>query len=208
MNWLSFFIGALVGWLVELLIDFFFWRRKRQGAAVETDVRAELAGTEAKVGQLEAQLAGCRENLERLTLCERELQACASALQNSKDQLAAKVTEVQNLQASLADAKVSMSERSLSFAAMTGIDQHNLQKIEGIGPKIVEILNANGINTFAELAEADVARLRQILQEAGPRYRLADPETWPAQARLAADGDWGGFFELQNQLKGGRHKPL
>lgn len=207
MNWLSFFIGMLVGWLIELLIDFFFWRRRRHGAVAETDVRAELARTEAKVGQLEAQLAGCRESLERLTLCERELQACASALQNSKDQLAAKETEVQNLQASLADTKVSMSERSLSFAAMTGIEPHNLQRIEGIGPKIVEILSANGISTFAELAEADVSRLRQILQEAGPRYRLADPETWPAQARLVANGDWEGFFELQNRLKAGRHKP-
>lgn len=207
MNWLSFFIGMLVGWLVELLIDFFFWR-KRRGAAVDKDARAELAGTEAKVGQLEAQLAGYRDSADRLKVCERDLQVCNNALQNSQAQLAAAEAEVQNLRASLADANLQLSQRSLSFTAMTGLEPHNLQRIEGIGPKIVEILNAHGITTFAELAEADVARLRQILQEAGPRYRLADPETWPTQARLAADGDWAGFYELQNQLKGGRHKPL
>ncbi len=207
MNWLSFFIGMLVGWVIELLIDFFFWR-KRRGAAADKDVRAELAGTEAKVGQLEAQLAGCRDSAERLKLCEREVQACGSAVQNYKDKLAAAEAEVQRLQASLADVNLQMSERSLSFAALTGIDQHSLQRVEGIGPKIVEILNAHGITTFAELAEADVEYLRQILKEAGSRYRLAEPETWPTQARLAADGDWAGFYELQSQLKGGRHKPL
>jgi len=208
MNWLSFFIGMLVGWLVELLIDFFFWRRRRQGAASDTDVRAELARTEAKVGQLEAQLAGSRDSAEQLKLCERELQACASALQNSKEQLASRETDVQNLQASLANTKLEISERAVPFAAIPGLSPHNLQRIEGIGPKIVEILNANGISTFADLADADVAHLRQILQDAGPRYRLADPETWPAQARFAANGDWESFLELQNRLKGGRHKPL
>ena len=28
MNWLSFFIGVLVGWIVEWLVDVFYWRRR------------------------------------------------------------------------------------------------------------------------------------------------------------------------------------
>ncbi|HOT92095.1 MAG TPA: helix-hairpin-helix domain-containing protein [Anaerolineae bacterium] len=208
MNWLSFFIGMLVGWLAELLIDFLFWRRRRGGPAWGTDVHTELAETEAKVGQLEAQLAGCRDSAERLSLCERDLQACTNALQNAKEQLAAREAEVQQLQAALASTKQQMSERAAALTAFSDISPNNLQRIEGIGPKIAEILNAHGIYTFADLAQTDVARLREILEAAGPRYRLADPETWPEQAQLAANGDWERLFELQSRLKGGRHKPL
>jgi hypothetical protein len=78
----------------------------------------------------------------------------------------------------------------------------DLTRIQGIGPKISEVLRAAGIAGYAQLASADVDRLNQILDEAG--IRLADPGTWPEQARLAAAGDWEGLKELQGQLKAGR----
>lgn len=77
-------------------------------------------------------------------------------------------------------------------------------KLEGIGPKIQEILYGAGIQTFAQLAATDVARLNEILAAAGDRYRLADPSSWPDQARLAAAGDWAALQTLQDNLKGGR----
>jgi predicted flap endonuclease-1-like 5' DNA nuclease len=79
----------------------------------------------------------------------------------------------------------------------------DLQAIEGIGPKIAGVLQAAGINNFAQLAQADVARLQEILTEAGIS-QIADPSTWPEQAKLAAAGDWEGLETLQDQLKGGR----
>ncbi|HET91556.1 MAG TPA: hypothetical protein ENN99_12590 [Chloroflexi bacterium] len=205
MNWLSFFIGALVGWAIELLIDFFFWRRRRRQPASEMAIRTELAVLEGKAAQLEAELVGAQEDQEH---CARELQVCQEALAQARAQLAATEDQVQQLQASLADAHVSMTERTSSLAALAGFDPHNLQKIAGIGPKIASILNAHGIYTFADLAEVTVDELQQYLQEAGPRYRLADPTTWPAQARLAADGDWEALETLQGNLKGGRVRPL
>ncbi|MBP7997781.1 MAG: hypothetical protein KA314_20095 [Chloroflexi bacterium] len=77
-------------------------------------------------------------------------------------------------------------------------------KLEGVGPKIQEILYAAEIKTFTQLAATDVSRLKQILAGAGERYRLADPESWPEQARLAAAGDWAALQTLQTNLKGGR----
>lgn len=88
--------------------------------------------------------------------------------------------------------------------AATTAPPDNLKRIEGIGPKISTLLNSAGITTFAELAETDVRRLHQILEEAGPRYQLANPETWPEQARLAAGGDWTALNALQEELRGGR----
>jgi uracil permease len=78
----------------------------------------------------------------------------------------------------------------------------DLTRIEGVGPKISSVLNAAGITTFAQLARTDVARLQQILSDAD--LRLADPGSWPEQARLAAAGDWAALETLQDKLTGGR----
>lgn len=80
----------------------------------------------------------------------------------------------------------------------------DLKKIEGIGPKIAEILNAGGINTFADLASASVDKIKELLVAAGDRYKMHDPATWPKQAKLAADGQWDELKTLQDQLQGGK----
>lgn len=80
----------------------------------------------------------------------------------------------------------------------------DLKKIEGIGPKIAEHLNSAGISSFEELAKTDVEKLKQILEDAGPRYKMHDPSTWPEQSGIAATGDWDKLKELQDQLSGGR----
>ncbi len=79
----------------------------------------------------------------------------------------------------------------------------DLKRIEGIGPKISSLLQAAGIMTFAQLADADVARLEQIVEDAGIG-RIANPSTWPEQAALAAAGKWDELETLQDDLKGGR----
>jgi predicted flap endonuclease-1-like 5' DNA nuclease len=80
----------------------------------------------------------------------------------------------------------------------------DLRKVEGIGPKISELLGSNDINSFADLAGADVEKLKEILAEAGARYKMHDPTTWPEQAALAAKGDWDELKALQDKLDGGR----
>jgi predicted flap endonuclease-1-like 5' DNA nuclease len=80
----------------------------------------------------------------------------------------------------------------------------DLTKIEGIGPKIAALLQAAGITTHARLATVDVERLRTILRGGGRRFVLADPETWPLQASLAAAGRWDVLKALQDELVGGR----
>lgn len=79
----------------------------------------------------------------------------------------------------------------------------DLKIVEGIGPKIERILHEAGITTFAQLAEASVSRLDEILREANLR-NIADPGTWPEQAKLLAAGDMEAFNKLAEELKGGR----
>ncbi len=82
----------------------------------------------------------------------------------------------------------------------------DLKKIEGIGPKIAEILNAAGITTFESLAAAEVTELKAILEKAGNRYKMHNPSSWGMQAEMAAKGDWEQLAKLQDELDGGKLK--
>ncbi len=80
----------------------------------------------------------------------------------------------------------------------------DLKKIEGIGPKIEELLHAGGITTFAELAAAPTELVQTILDAAGPRYAIHNPSTWGKQAELAAAGKWDELKAWQDELDGGK----
>jgi small subunit ribosomal protein S2 len=80
----------------------------------------------------------------------------------------------------------------------------DLKRIEGIGPKIAAVLQEAGITTYALLGDAEASELKEALAVGG--VRIACPETWPEQARLAAAGDWDALAELQSELDHGRRK--
>jgi predicted flap endonuclease-1-like 5' DNA nuclease len=80
----------------------------------------------------------------------------------------------------------------------------DLTIIEGIGKKIAELLVADGIITFQQLAETSVERLQGILDAAGNRFRMHNPGTWAQQSALAAEGKMDELKTLQDNLKGGR----
>lgn len=80
----------------------------------------------------------------------------------------------------------------------------DLKLIEGIGPAIERLMNDAGISTWRRLSSTEPEVLSTILQEAGPRFRIHDPGTWPQQAELLASGQWQEFVQLTENLKGGR----
>ena len=77
----------------------------------------------------------------------------------------------------------------------------DLKKIEGIGPKIASTLVEAGIATFADLAKAKPTAISEII--AGVRGNHVT-DTWPAQAKLAADGKWDELKKWQDELDGGK----
>jgi predicted flap endonuclease-1-like 5' DNA nuclease len=85
-----------------------------------------------------------------------------------------------------------------------GTKADDLKRIEGIGPKIEEILNAAGIKTFKKLATTPAETVKGMLEGAGKRFQMHDPKTWSKQAKLAADGKWEELEKLQDELKGGK----
>jgi predicted flap endonuclease-1-like 5' DNA nuclease len=102
-----------------------------------------------------------------------------------------------------AGAAPAVGTASAPHLADVAVTPDDLTRIEGIGPQIAELLNTAGIQTFAQLADTSAEKLTAILHEAGPRFQIARPGSWPAQARLAAAGEWSALERLQNELKGG-----
>ena len=81
---------------------------------------------------------------------------------------------------------------------------HDLQKIEGIGPKIADLFIGHGILDLEALSMTPVEQLKEILHDAGSRYAMADPSTWPQQAALGAKGKWEKLTVLQKELDKGK----
>lgn len=100
-------------------------------------------------------------------------------------------------------AKASKSEK-ITLPSGKKIKQDDLKVIEGVGPKIATILEEGGITTWEELANAPTEKVKELLEAAGPRYRVHDPATWSKQAQLAHEGQWEELEALQDRLDGGR----
>lgn len=115
-----------------------------------------------------------------------------------KSEIEALETELAGLDVSLDDC---LRKKKVVVVKPT---RDNLKIVEGIGPKIEELFNNNGILTFAKLAATDSERLREILVNAGTNFQIHDPTTWPEQSALARDGKWNELKAWQDELYKGR----
>ena len=97
--------------------------------------------------------------------------------------------------------KVEKAAPAPKAAAPKKAKADDLKKIEGIGPKIAETLVAAGIAAYADLAKAKPAKISEIIADVRGNHV---PDTWPQQAKLAADGKWDELKDLQDKLDGGK----
>ncbi len=92
------------------------------------------------------------------------------------------------------------ADKKPAKAEATGAD--DLTKIEGIGPKIAEVMAANGVASFEDLSASKVGDLRKILED--NKLSQHDPKTWKKQATLAKNGKWDELKTLQDELDWGK----
>lgn len=100
--------------------------------------------------------------------------------------------------------KIEQAEEPAVVAAVNKGPHDDLKIIEGIGPKIEELLFKSGINTYGQLAATSVQQIKDILDRAGTRFAMHDPGTWPAQSLLAANGEWDNLKAYQDFLNAGK----
>lgn len=141
-------------------------------------------------GDLYAQIA---EKEAALDACRKQNASIHASIASHQSAAKSFVAEAAPVAAVVAEAPVVVDNR---------VD--DLKIVEGIGPKIEELLNNAGIKTFAQLANTSVERLNEILEAAGPRYQMHDPGTWPQQSALANSGQWTELKILQDELNKGK----
>jgi len=96
---------------------------------------------------------------------------------------------------------IDLALAKLSGFKLSGVN--DLTVIEGIGPKISELFNKNGHETFAQLADLNIEQMKEVLKSGGDKFTLARPDTWGEQAALARDNRWSELKALQDVLVGG-----
>ncbi|SNR56556.1 LSU ribosomal protein L21P [Maribacter sedimenticola] len=167
------------------------------GAAVEAKVVKHLRGDKVIVFHKKRRKGYKKKNGHRQSLTEIVIESIISK--------GAKKTETKKAEpkAKKTDGKaapVDVSVASKPKAKKATAKGDDLKKIEGIGPKIAETLNAAGISTFAELAKTDAAKISEIIADVRGNHVT---DTWPKQAQLAADGKWDELQKWQDELDGG-----
>ena len=209
--WLETLLWLLPAFLLGLLLGWLIWGRRLR----------ELTN---QIGSLETDLKACRNEKDRLNTHIGSLKASSGTANNNAqaNQDAALRTRIAGLEKDLADCQATKNA-GIAAAAIAGTaaisgnsgiagaaaaDSNrrpdDLKKVEGIGPAIERLFHSKGILTFADLANAPVATLTEILHGAGPNFKIHNPATWPHQSELCRDGKWDELKKLQDQLNGGR----
>ena len=104
---------------------------------------------------------------------------------------------------SVAAATVGVNVLAASAAGFSVKGDDDLPIIEGIGPKISELLKSHDVSTFAKLSTMSVAEISAILDQGGARFKLANPGSWAQQAKLCHENRWTELKALQDELYAG-----
>lgn len=137
-------------------------------------------------------------------LVEEQYLLGQTLVENAPSAAAAPKATKTNAASKAAEPKADAKPAAKSAKTQTATKADDLTLVEGIGPKIAELLTQAGITTFAQLANAKPTAIKSILETAGKRYQMHDPATWPKQAALARDGKTAELAKWQGELKAGK----
>jgi predicted flap endonuclease-1-like 5' DNA nuclease len=150
--------------------------------------------SQSEIEALEAEFNGIDSDLDDCLKSKKNLSADVSAHVSAMNSF---------VNPAIAAPIVAAAPVMAAFAAPTKTD--DLKVVEGIGPKIEQLLHEAGILSFAQLADTDPDHIKTILDAAGPRFQMHVPTTWPGQSALARDGKWDELKTLQDELNKGRN---
>ena len=177
-------IPALVG-IISGIIGY-YWGR---GSVEVIDHSAELKTLRDKNSGLQADLDACNKKLIAKPI------ATGGNVSSSLGATAASTVAATGVAFDAAAAKMAFGKT---------IKKDDLKVVEGIGPKISEMFQAAGINTWKALSETSVASCQEVLNGGGERYKVHDPASWPMQAKMCYEGKWKELFRWQEEHDHGK----
>jgi predicted flap endonuclease-1-like 5' DNA nuclease len=190
-----------------------------KNAAAGLDLQSKVSALEGELAKLKAERNKAMADLESVEKEKNITSASVAEIQPLKDQIASSIKSLAEMESELESAQNALRVQEEKYTELLAQKNHlsesldkvsipikpdNLKRIEGIGPKLEEMLNENQIFTFSQLSNTSIAKLQSILDDGGEAYRIHDPATWPEQAKLLAEGRIEEFEELTLVLKGGR----
>jgi large subunit ribosomal protein L21 len=171
------------------------------GAAVEAKVIKHLRGDKVIVFHKKRRKGYRKKNGHRQSLTEIVIESIvAKGAKKVKSEPKKTAPKKEAAPKAVAPKKEAAPKKAATPKA-TKAKADDLKKVEGIGPKIAETLIAAGISTFAELAKAKPAKISEIIADVRGNHVT---DTWPAQAKLAAEGKWDELKKWQDELDGGK----
>lgn len=205
----AFIIGVVVAWFAEWLFFTFVWKKKHCNAAVDSsskntnsitdELETSLQSLESEKGELSKRVV---ELEDQVSHHDKEQALSLAKLTESESHVA----ELENkLQADVDNSTAVETEHDdVADIVPLAVDntKNDLSVIAGVGPKLREALNNEGIQSFNHLIAADIDELMATLKEKAVRFNKNNAATWQQQATLAAQGDWSGLDTLKAELKG------
>ncbi len=171
------------------------------GAQVGAKVLKHLKGDKVIVFKKKRRKGYRVKNGHRQSLTEIVIESIVASGAKPAKKEAAK-TETKKATVKKEVVKKEVSKKATTSKTKAKAD--DLKKIEGVGPKAAEAMTNAGLDTFAKVAKADPAKIKEILTAASSRLAHLEPGTWPQQAALAAAGKWDELKILQDKLDGGK----
>lgn len=178
-------VGFILGWLL-------FKDKKEHLYSSSNDTNDEIERLKKKNNDLMVELGNVKRSNTDISI---KLDECTKRSQS----LPVKTAEKAQL-----TVEKSLEKESLVASASVKSEKNDLKIIEGIGPKIEELLNNGNIFSFADLSNSKTETLKEILVNAGSRFQMHDPSTWAQQAALAREGKMSELKKLQDELNAGR----
>ena len=196
-------LWLLVAFLLGLLLGYILWFKYRR---LHGELQREHERLSSQHRELETEHSSLKYKYEELEKDFNKRRTRVSALEGDVTVLTNKLKACEESKSEDSGESsgrgVAMGAAAVAASAATS-EKDDLKKIEGIGPKIEELCNSIGIHTWQKLSETSVETLQKMLDDAGPRYRISNPSTWPKQAEMAANGEWDKLKEYQDFLDGG-----
>ena len=189
MTWLGWLIiGAVLGWLISMLLDWNWWSDRRYCSEDELRLRSEVDELEGRVAEFKRERA--QHKTEQSKSAKRVSYKKVQKSKVGAGVVGAGLAGAGVVAAKAKSARAKKPERLPVNKPGKKIAADDLQKIWGIGPASETVLNDNGIYTYEQLGNSNQGELRTMLDDSRGTFNMVREDTWPEQARLAANGQW------------------
>jgi len=175
------------------------------------NIKTQFQFLRDKYEHLENTSASVSEQRQKLNATNAQLALEVNKLRNAQQSLLAEKIDYEKRLKEMEKYLASPSPEPKNVSRTTRVIRNglppkkadDLKVVEGIGPKIEQLLNNNGIATWKKLSHTGIGELKRLLTKNGYLKKMHDPSTWPEQAGLANNNKWAELEKLKNELING-----